>query len=628
MKARDPQWARFARAAVGSPLPIEPTPRRQRLRHHVHAVGRRLAGAHDDQGAAPAHRRADMRLLPAAAATWLAAAIAITVDGPWVAGAGALMGASTLAGIALLWLRRTVRGAKPGGRAAADPARRGSPAADAASGNKGRPRGFRAAAMAAVLLAAVCVAAVLMAVGLRQAASASSALEQAVIGGGELALVVEVRSEPRRLESGQRQAQLIFDAVVVAATANGRTMTGRVPVWVVAATAWGMVHIGDRASTAGRIAPSGRGGHQVGFLHPGTAPLQVTPVQTGPQAVVVPMRQAWVTSVKRVWMPLSPDAAALLPGMVMGDRSGMDPTLAGSMKTVGLTHLTAVSGANCTLVLASLMLLLRSLRAPRPVAFLASGAGLVGFVVLVGPDPSVLRAALMGAIGALAMLGGRPKRVGPLLCVTVVVLLLADPWLAADYAFILSVLATVGIHLVGRRCAGWLAFWWPGWLAQAVAIPLAAQLFCAPVIVLLAPRLTPWTIPANMLAAPVVALVTTVGTFGLAVAALLPLLGSLCALVSGLGAWWVAALARWMAELPAASLPWPAGLEGVALMAALNAAVFTGLFVLVERERATAAAVRLLAVLPARWRAHFGFGTVVVLAAAATAWWCAAVLRL
>lgn len=621
MRAREPQWARFAKAAVGAPRPVVPPSRPHRLRQHLRALGSRLAEAHDTRGISPARSRADMRLLPAVSATWLTAVIAITWEGPWLAGAAALMGGSLVAGAALTWLHSAVAGAGSRRRGADGPASRG----------RGRDRGPLAAAMATVLVAAVCVTAVLTAVGLRQAASASSALEQAVVSGGDLSLTVEVGSMPRRLETGHGPARLIFDAVVVSATDNGRMMTGRVSIRVVAAANWGVVHVGDKVSTAGRITPPGTNGqtvgfHTVGFLHPATAPLHVVPVQSGPQVVVVPMRKAWVQSVKRVWMPLSTDASGLLPGMVMGDRSGIDATLNESMKTTGLTHLTAVSGANCTLVLASLMLLVRSLRAPRQVAVLASGAGLVGFVVLVGPDPSVLRAAVMGAIGALAVLGGRPKRVGALLCVTVVVLLLADPWLAMDYAFILSVLATLGIHLVGRRCVDWLAVWWPVWLAQAVAIPLAAQLFCAPVMVLLAPRLTPYTIPANMLAAPVVALVTTVGTFGLAVAAVVPLIGSLCAFVSGLGAWWVAAIARWMAGLPAASLPWPAGLEGVVLMAAVNAAALAALFALVEQERAKAAAVRLTGFLPARWRAHFGFGTVVVLAAAATAWWCAAVL--
>ena len=138
------------------------------------------------------------------------------------------------------------------------------------------------------------------------------------------------------------------------------------------------------------------------------------------------LREAWKSTVKATWDTRSPDTAALLPGMVMGDRAALDEGLNESMKVLGLTHLTAVSGANCTLVIASLMLFLRTLRTPRAVAFAVSLAGLAGFVALVGPDPSVLRAAVMGGIGAMALLSGRPKRVGALLSGSIVVLLVVN----------------------------------------------------------------------------------------------------------------------------------------------------------------------------------------------------------
>lgn len=616
MKTREPRWARFTRSAVGASSPEVVTVRARQGHRRLRTLFRSLAQARQRPGVPPARRRVDIRLVPAVVAAWAAAALAIALERQQLAGAVAFMCTCVLAGTGLTWVCRLARCRRDRGNGAAAPA----------ISNKQRHREILPGAMATLLVAGVCVTAVLMAVGLRQLTSAASDLERTLARGEDVVLTVDVASVPRRLESGP--AQLIFDAVVVSATAHGRIMTGRIPIRVVAAPSWAVVRPGDRVSTAGRIVPARAQDRVKGYLHPSTPPLSITPVRTGTQAIVVTMRTAWAASVTEVWKPFSGDAAALLPGMVMGDRSAMDASLSESMKTTGLTHLTAVSGANCTLVLASLMILVRSLRAPRALAFLTAGAGLVAFVVLVGPDPSVLRAAVMGALGAVAILGGRPERVGSLLSVSIVALLLTDPWLAVDYAFILSVLATLGIHLVGRRCVNCLAAWLPVWLAQAVAIPLAAQVLCAPVIVLLAPRLTPYTIPANMLAAPVVALVTTVGTLGLAVGALFPLLGSLCALVSGLGAWWVAALARWMAELPAASVPWPAGLEGVLLMAALNAVTLGALFVLVENARAQAVAERVLGLFPSRWRARYGFPTVVCLAAGATAWWCAAVLKL
>ena len=106
-------------------------------------------------------------------------------------------------------------------------------------------------------------------------------------------------------------------------------------------------------------------------------------------------------------MFLAPDPRGLLPGMVTGDTSALDEGLNAAMKTVGMTHLTAVSGANCSLVLGALLIAARSLRLPRLPGG-RTGVGRSGmFVVLVGPDASVLRAALMGSIAIASLAGGR-----------------------------------------------------------------------------------------------------------------------------------------------------------------------------------------------------------------------------
>ena len=635
MRLQEPRWTRFAKAAVGGAGPAAAKSRRERWRGQVQEVHRRLAQARTGQMGAVDRRRADVRLLPAVVATWVTAAVAISGPLESILRAelafGGILAATAVAVLCRRYARRRLhqyecqRAGRRAGRRVGP--RVGQRPAVGGPGWKRDPP-MRPRFGPVMLLATACVLAMLVAVGLRLYSSATSPLQLAVAQGGDFALTLEVKTVPRLLDSPNGPPRLIFDASVLSATAKGRVLTGRMPIRVLASPAWAGMQLGDRASTSGTVSRAGPRETIAGFLHPSTAPMSVSAATDGPQGIVIAIRGAWICAVHTMWDSHSPDTAGLLPGMVMGDRSGMNSELNESMKTVGLTHLTAVSGANCTLVLASLMLVLRSLRAPRPVAFVVSAAGLLGFVVLVGPDPSVLRAAVMGGIGAMAILGGRPKRTGALLSLSIVVLLLADPWLSVDYAFILSVLATLGLHLVGQRCIRWLAVIVPMWLAQAIAIPLAAQMFCAPVIVLLQARLTPYTVPANMVAAPVVALVTTVGTFGMVVAAVVPPLAALCAAVSGAGAWWVAVVAKSMSALPAASLPWPEGVSGVVLMSCMNAAVLLGLCAVVEQPRVSAVATRIAGLLPQEWRRRYGFSAVVILASTASLWWTCALLWL
>jgi competence protein ComEC len=293
--------------------------------------------------------------------------------------------------------------------------------------------------------------------------------------------------------------------------------------------------------------------------------------------------------------------------MVTGDTSALDTDLEAAMKTVGMTHLTAVSGANCSLILGTLLLAARTLRLPRPAAAAASLAGLGLFVLMVGPDPSVLRAALMGGIGLASVAFGRAARGLSLLCVAVVGLLLAQPDLAASFGFLLSVLATLGIVVTGRRIMDWLPPAVPRWAAAGVGVPLSAQLFCAPAIVFLQPQLCVYTLPANMTAAALVAPVTLLGT---AAAALLPAAPGAAELLMAVAAVFtggVAGTARFFATLPDAALPWPEGAVGAATMGMFSATVLAGAWLALHPAAALravlAAHARIVAVLQVRSQA-------------------------
>ena len=212
---------------------------------------------------------------------------------------------------------------------------------------------------------------------------------------------------------------------------------------------------------------------------------------------------------------------------------------------------------------------------------------------MVGPDASVLRAAVMGAVGLSALAFGRAGRGLSLLCVASTGLLLANPALAADFGFLLSVLATLGIVVAARPLMAWLPAVVPRWCAAGIAVPLSAQLFCGPVIVLLQPQFSSYALPANLAAAALVPLVTVVGTAAVPLVAVVPATAAVPLAVAGTFAGGVAGIARYFAALPGAALPWPEGAFGASTMALLSVLSVAAIW-LVTHPAATLGRVRII----------------------------------
>ncbi|MEO6533221.1 MAG: ComEC/Rec2 family competence protein [Pseudolysinimonas sp.] len=266
------------------------------------------------------------------------------------------------------------------------------------------------------------------------------------------------------------------------------------------------------------------------------------------------------------------DGGALLPGLAIGDTSSVSATLGDAMKTASLSHLTAVSGANCAIVVGLALALGAAAGLPRLVRLGIAALVLAGFVVVVTPEPSVIRAAVMAVVALIALATGRAARGLPLLCVAVVVLLTLNPWLARSYGFALSVLATAGLLLLARPLADVMSRWLPRGLALVLAVPLAAQLACQPVLLMLNPSLPLYGVAANLLAEPAAAPVTVLGLVACVAAPVFPPLATVVSAVAWLPASWIAAVATFFAGLPGARAPWPTGVVGILLLTALTVA--------------------------------------------------------
>ena len=263
---------------------------------------------------------------------------------------------------------------------------------------------------------------------------------------------------------------------------------------------------------------------------------------------------------------LPPDQAAMLPALVLGDTSAVSGHTAAEFRAAGLTHLTAVSGANVTIVCGT-VLLTASLLGPR-IAVTLAALVLVAFVVVVQPSASVLRAAVMGAITLLGVLAHRRRQALPVLAASVVVLMIGAPELSVDVGFALSVSATAALVMIApvwsRRLAG---RGWPRPLADAVSVAVAAQLVTAPLVAGISGTVSAVSVLANLAVAAVIPPVTVIGTAAAVMCAAWPSGAQLLIRFTGPELWWLLEVAHWSAGVPGAAVPVPSGLPGVLLVA-------------------------------------------------------------
>lgn len=322
---------------------------------------------------------------------------------------------------------------------------------------------------------------------------------------------------------------------------------------------------------------------------------------------------------------LGTESAALVLGTAYGDDSLMSSTAREEYKLSGLSHITAVSGANIAIVflgayrlvlavrpyrLASAYLLFRSwmqwlrgrgtgssrrpayprraahsqqatppnahalpplvhrlstLAIPHRVMVLCGVAAVLAYAMLLDSEGSVIRSLAMGLLGAYAMLRGSGRQSLAALQTTVLMCLLAAPHLAVDMGFALSVTATSALILLGPPLIRLLMRVMPVFCAEMLAAPIVASLWCTPLILAMSGKVPLYSVPANLIAAPLAPLSMLAGLAALGFMLLgLPTAADLCLRAGGLAAQGIEWAAHTAAHAP--GNPWEPGSSVLAVV--------------------------------------------------------------
>jgi competence protein ComEC len=329
--------------------------------------------------------------------------------------------------------------------------------------------------------------------------------------------------EPVRWEAGRMRILLDVDAYHDGA--DRRPATGRVQLTIYGET--------EPIGEGQRIRAEVRLHRPIGFRNPGVFDYpahlrregillvgsgrgdRVTPLTV--DAPPWPLRvKRWAVATIRAQLPES--SAALLAGLLLGDRTALPSEIEEAFRRAGVYHVLAVSGFNVALVASSVFALLALLGVPRRATALVAGVVLVGFGLVVGGQPSVVRATVMGLLLLLSVLLDRDSQVMNALCLSALLLIAWRPTDLWDPGFQLSFAATAGILYLAPPVTGFLKErHWPHWLATAVAVSLAAQLPVTPIMLAHFNQLSLIGVAANLLVVPLAGPATTLGMLALVI---------------------------------------------------------------------------------------------------------------
>ena len=247
---------------------------------------------------------------------------------------------------------------------------------------------------------------------------------------------------------------------------------------------------------------------------------------------------------------LGGDSGALLPGLALGDTSLQSAEFQLEMRRAGLSHLTAVSGANFAIVSAFVFAIVGWFVPRLGIQIALTSVTLVLFIVLVRPTPSVLRAAVMAAIFLLARASGRRRQAASALAVAVAILLLLNPFQAFEPGFILSVCATAGLIFLAPRIEENLVRVLPRWLAEIFAVAAAASICCTPYLLYLSESVGAGTVISNVLVAPVIPIITILVFLAALFVIAFPILSDFLLWLANFGAAWIVQVANWNEVAP------------------------------------------------------------------------------
>lgn len=214
--------------------------------------------------------------------------------------------------------------------------------------------------------------------------------------------------------------------------------------------------------------------------------------------------------------------ANLLLGILIGERDNIQEDIIESFRTANLFHILAVSGAHTSYIILGITYLISKSKTPKRIGYIITIINLLIFIIITGASYSVVRACIMAIVVIGAKICYRKENFFTSICISLIIILIQNPFAINDIGLKLSFMGTAGIVIFNKSITNFfIKLKIKQKIAEALSVTFSAQLMIMPITILNFNTISLTFFISNILASPLLGIIIIFGFISIFISSIL-----------------------------------------------------------------------------------------------------------
>ena len=214
--------------------------------------------------------------------------------------------------------------------------------------------------------------------------------------------------------------------------------------------------------------------------------------------------------------------ANLLLGILIGERDNIQEDIIESFRTANLSHILAVSGAHTSYIILGITYLISKSKTPKRIGYIITIINLLIFIIITGASYSVVRGCIMAIVVIGAKICYRKENFFTSICISLIIILIQNPFAINDIGLKLSFMGTAGIVIFNKSITNFfIKLKIKQKIAEALSVTFSAQLMIMPITILNFNTISLTFFISNILASPLLGIIIIFGFISIFISSIL-----------------------------------------------------------------------------------------------------------